>query len=1091
MQPLPLGLAINTDSKSLQDRAVDPRGYLDQDVVLLESFGILKDGKSPADLNLRPDDYREFIDWLTNGPAMPLPSTVTKILCYYRNKLVNGMNDFNTTEGMRLKQKNLIAAINEKLRGGDDAKDPDIMCASGGGPTSPTSNTGLQCCDDLKSMMATLTTQLESVSGTDLAPVLDLLKEIKASLSAESQPQLDALAERLEKSQLDSLSGLISDVEEIKEKLGTPPHLTQPALIDRAIEAREKANEARVKAEEALTHLDTVATNSADADTLSNAADAADEARAESDKLATESNLLFQLAFPEDQEGNSGAAVGSPKPEAVVTPEPSAPEPPAKQLGGAIPEANRSLIVGVQDASAKLKARAQALRKLALNKARRVAAVPSANTDMERQLGVREAELATLRQALASKTTNAEAALEKARRLEQEIDTLHAASVTDVLPQERMASLINSLTQFRKEVELHLVTLTATIEKSHNGPKVQELNAVKTRLTDGLTKITSLLDNTEDQSSLFRNSPDVFLDLVLAMLESYKMMVDANHAELDQLGRSHADYETLQTQATASAARITELEAQLAARGEPVDIDKLRGNLQAAHAEITSHAEAIRAATERAAAAEARSAAAEARSAAAEAREHEMAATLQTKTDEAAAAAAALEAEKQETAKAEAKIAEHGAAAAAITAALEAEKQETAKAEAKIAEHGAAAAEAADRAAAAEAREQTIAAALQAKTDEVASVTAALQAKQHEAETAIATHGAAAAEQALAAEQREQATAAALQTKTEEAATTAAALQTKTEEAATTAAALQTKTEEAAATSVKLKAKRREVAAALEEVATLRARVEAAGADSEEVARLTHELGVAANEIAALRPQLEEARAGIRSLEARLSTEAASRGPIEEQLRAAEAELARHKSSSAAANGRALNAASQLHDLHRQYSAAMERLSAEVASKQAALEALQGTTATHEAELRQATQGLASMQAALASSQTNSTQAAAAANARIAVLEAALREEEMDCASARRSRDAVTRPNTTQRNPLNIYKAPQTRKNRSITAHYNRLNRGRTQRANRYRGMLNSSKPGKGIRGVQIAGTKSRRKGARLPKQRKSLHPLE
>ena len=375
MQPLPLGLSIDRNSDTLRGRQDDPRGYLDKDKPLLESFGILIDDKPPADLPLKAKDYREFIDWLSNGPATPVPSAPARILCYYRRKLEKGMNNFGTTDGMRLKQRNLVAAINDKLRGGDDSKDPDVMCASGGGDSAPTSpDSGLECCDELKETLATITATLDEIAqkdssvdltevlallkeinakapGTggscDLTPVMDLLKEINAKApgtggSCDLTPVIDLLTEIKDKPAVDAaaikalldsmearitanqktvLGGIETDTQEtlallktLSTKLNGAAPGSGAGLIDRAIDARARANDARQQAIVALQRLNQVAAANAEVDVLAEAADVADDARALSDKLAIEANLLFELAFPEDTGGFSGAVVGPPQP---------------------------------------------------------------------------------------------------------------------------------------------------------------------------------------------------------------------------------------------------------------------------------------------------------------------------------------------------------------------------------------------------------------------------------------------------------------------------------------------------------------------------------------------------------------------------------------------------------------------------------------------------------------------------------------------------------------------------------------------------------------------------------------------------------
>ena len=82
--PLTMGLSIDKDEKALSARQADKRGYIDSDVPLLESFGILVKGSAPEDFPLSPEDYRTFINWLLGGTTKSAPSIVLRILCYYR-----------------------------------------------------------------------------------------------------------------------------------------------------------------------------------------------------------------------------------------------------------------------------------------------------------------------------------------------------------------------------------------------------------------------------------------------------------------------------------------------------------------------------------------------------------------------------------------------------------------------------------------------------------------------------------------------------------------------------------------------------------------------------------------------------------------------------------------------------------------------------------------------------------------------------------------------------------------------------------------------------------------------------------------------
>ena len=181
-----MGLSIDNDPETLEQRASDPRGYANSDIPLLESFGILKDGKSPDALSLTPDDYRTFMNWLQNGPARPVPSgPPTRILCFYRESLKKSTEDFSTTDGHRLKQENLIKTIDEMLRDGDDNTDPMVMCASGGQTPAST-----DCCDKLSTRFEQTETLISSYFGqpTTSVDISTPMKSLETLISTSCKP---------------------------------------------------------------------------------------------------------------------------------------------------------------------------------------------------------------------------------------------------------------------------------------------------------------------------------------------------------------------------------------------------------------------------------------------------------------------------------------------------------------------------------------------------------------------------------------------------------------------------------------------------------------------------------------------------------------------------------------------------------------------------------------------------------------------------------------------------------------------------------------------------------------------------------------
>ena len=157
----PMGLAIKNDPESKKERRQNKRGYIDDDIPLLESFGLIKNGKE--DYKLSPEHYVVFIDWLADGPVYPVPQVVLKILCHYRKKIQETIDNFSTTDGQRIQSKNIMTTIDEMIKAGDDSIEPGAMCASGGDDGMQDSNNNQsnisECCDELKSEIENLKIQ--------------------------------------------------------------------------------------------------------------------------------------------------------------------------------------------------------------------------------------------------------------------------------------------------------------------------------------------------------------------------------------------------------------------------------------------------------------------------------------------------------------------------------------------------------------------------------------------------------------------------------------------------------------------------------------------------------------------------------------------------------------------------------------------------------------------------------------------------------------------------------------------------------------------------------------------------------------------
>jgi chromosome segregation ATPase len=338
---MPLGLTIDKDNKSIQSRKSDLRGYIDSDIPLLESFRILKDGKSPDDFNISPEDYRSFINWLINGPAHPVPTVPLRIMCYYRMKLESGMNDLVTTDGMRLKQENIVKTIDEMIRGGNHDTDPILMCATGGSAAPSDSD----CCNEIKPKIDELKTLISNIKTGDYSEKFeelktqlsdmkscpqgqaDLVEKIKAIIPSSDSTMISDKIDALD-GKIQTLTNLVADT--ISTEIGTTLKnttdllkilteargnigklLTKPeksGLEIRAAEITEKAEAASREAELALAELNRVKSdNNKTVEEIEEAIDVASTARNKADSLISEAQQLWELISPSDNSSSSSA----------------------------------------------------------------------------------------------------------------------------------------------------------------------------------------------------------------------------------------------------------------------------------------------------------------------------------------------------------------------------------------------------------------------------------------------------------------------------------------------------------------------------------------------------------------------------------------------------------------------------------------------------------------------------------------------------------------------------------------------------------------------------------------------------------------
>ena len=208
---MPMGFKINFSSDANRRRLHEVNGYLPEDIPLLESFRILENGEPINDINLRPEDYRNFINWLGKGPQKPIPDVVLRILCHYKSVVKAATADVNNTDGMRLKQTNLIKTIEELIKGGDDNIDPDLMCLDGGAPQRADVIND-DCCNDLRNRLTVLAelvrTRMGSDEGETLRGLLNGITEQLRNQVNNPAPQGECLNANFQRTVIDLLTSI-------------------------------------------------------------------------------------------------------------------------------------------------------------------------------------------------------------------------------------------------------------------------------------------------------------------------------------------------------------------------------------------------------------------------------------------------------------------------------------------------------------------------------------------------------------------------------------------------------------------------------------------------------------------------------------------------------------------------------------------------------------------------------------------------------------------------------------------------------------------------------------------------------------------
>jgi hypothetical protein len=163
-------------------------------------------------------------------------------LCHYKMVVEDAKDDINTTDGMRLKQDNLIKTIEELIKGGDDNKDADAMCLTGGaaGPGAPAAS---DCCEEIKPVIEEMNGKLD---GLDTKAELE---EIKTTMGTKAE--LDAIKAALE--ELKTHPSTFDLKAELLKILSAAPATAAPAAATAAPGANDPTLLAKI--EEILTKL--------------------------------------------------------------------------------------------------------------------------------------------------------------------------------------------------------------------------------------------------------------------------------------------------------------------------------------------------------------------------------------------------------------------------------------------------------------------------------------------------------------------------------------------------------------------------------------------------------------------------------------------------------------------------------------------------------------------------------------------------------------------------------------------------------------------------------------------------------------------
>jgi len=233
---LTMGHSLKTNSETTKKRS--EKGYVDEDLPVLESFGLFKNGKPVPDFVLTNEEYSNFLNWLGNGPAKPIPAVGVKVLCFYKQKLSTGLKDYGITDGFRQKQKNLIKSIDEMLKDGDDTQNPGAICAKGGSSTPPTSD----CCESIKN---------------DITTIKSLIEELKTATATQQKTNTTGQTEQTGTQQSEELGTAIRSVASMVQHVDDKT----AQILEELTHARQDIQSIMTRSAQAVTTNTTNATN--------------------------------------------------------------------------------------------------------------------------------------------------------------------------------------------------------------------------------------------------------------------------------------------------------------------------------------------------------------------------------------------------------------------------------------------------------------------------------------------------------------------------------------------------------------------------------------------------------------------------------------------------------------------------------------------------------------------------------------------------------------------------------------------------------------------------------------------------------------